>query len=756
MEWIFASFVGLLFLLAAFDLWVGVSNDAVNFLNSAIGSRAARFRTLVIIASIGVFMGACLSNGMMDIARHGIFAPQYFSYREVMLIFLAVMVTDIVLLDVFNSFGMPTSTTVSMVFELLGASFAFVLIKMATDGLPLSMGDYLNTSKALEVIIGIFLSVPIAFVSGMVVQYVSRLLFSFDLTRSRGLRLSLFGGLAVTAILYFMLFKGLKSLAFMQGDVKACLQENTGLILLSVFVVATLLMCLLQWLKVSVLRIVVLFGTFALATAFAGNDLVNFIGVPLAGFSSFGDYMSHSGGLSPDAFMMTSLTESARTPLVFLVGAGAIMVVSLATSKKARRVVETEVGLSRRDEGEEMFGSSRVARSLVRWGTGVGQVMNRCLPTVYLDWARRRFRQPLATNDDHAAYDLVRASVNLCVAALLIALGTSLKLPLSTTFVTFMVAMGSSLSDGAWSRESAVFRITGVLTVIGGWFITAGVAFSAAFFVGGAMHFGGWIVVVVIICGAVYSLIHSQRRFSRKQKELTEQGDVLFKQMLAATSEQEVLPMLRRHIRVNVAEQMDDFAQCWQQLLSGLTNENLRGLRRVNRDLGKKKQTLKSLRRRETICLQRASATAEGVSMSTGFHLLHNSLTQLYYSLRRIAEPSLEHVDNHFTPIKAHWFATYEQPFERLAGLMSDISSSLRRRCEETAPAVFDAERGLKRSLTDTEKQLAALRHEVTTAMENDTAHFTTLSLLLHLVQETEQTVIELRHLVRNLRMAGL
>lgn len=334
MEWMFIGIVVFLFLLAAFDLYVGVSNDAVNFLNSAIGSKAARFSRLVVIASVGVLIGCILSNGMMDIARHGIFSPQYFSFHDVMYIYLAVMVTDVVLLDIFNTFGMPTSTTVSMVFELLGASFAFVVIKMTGDAAALGMADYLNTSKALEVIMGIFLSVPIAFVFGALVQWITRVIFSFNIKTKIRWKIGIYGGIALTAIIYFMLFKGLKDLSFMNADVKAFLNEHILTVLGACFVVFTILMQTLHFMKVNVLRVIVLVGTFALSTAFAGNDLVNFIGVPLAGFSAFLDYSSNGAGVSADNFMMSSLEGSASTPIYFLIAAGAVMVFALATSKK--------------------------------------------------------------------------------------------------------------------------------------------------------------------------------------------------------------------------------------------------------------------------------------------------------------------------------------------------------------------------------------------------------------------------------------
>ncbi len=741
MEWMYLAMVVFLFVLAAFDLWVGVSNDAVNFLNSAIGSKAAKFRTLVVIASVGVFLGCVLSNGMMDIARHGIFTPQYFSFHDVMYIFLAVMVTDIVLLDIFNSFGMPTSTTVSMVFELLGASFAFVVIKMAVGESTLGLGDYLNTSKALEVIMGIFLSVPIAFLTGTFVQWLTRVIFSFSIKSNLRFKIGIYGGLATTAILYFMLFKGLKDLSFMSADVKAALNTHIVAILLGCFVVATVIMQTLHSLKVNVLRIIVLFGTFALATAFAGNDLVNFIGVPLAGFSSFQDFTANACGADAQGFMMTSLASSATTPLVFLVGAGAIMVFSLATSKKARKVVETEVGLSRKSEGDEMFGSSRVARSLVRWGTSVGTFAAKYVPQPVQQYVDSRFQMPENAADDGAAYDMLRASVNLMVASLLIALGTSLKLPLSTTFVTFMVAMGSSLADRAWSRESAVFRITGVLTVIGGWFITAGVAFSACFFVALAMNFGGVVAVVIIVALGIYSIIHSQRRFNKQQNEEQLEGDLLFLQMVTCNDKEAILPMLNRHINVSAAEVLEKYATSLVNVTDALFDENLRPVRRTLRDMEKGKRELKNLRRRETICLRR-TVPATGVRLSTSFHLTHNALRQMLYGLIRIGEPIREYVDNNFLPVKPEFADHYRQLRGHLVSLVTTAAAALRNgRYDEIAQ--------LSENCRVVENSFSQLRDSASVETQDTAANLAATTLLMHVAQETEQLAVELRYFLK-------
>lgn len=741
MEWMFLGMVIFLFVLAAFDLWVGVSNDAVNFLNSAIGSKAARFRTLVIIAAVGVFLGCVLSNGMMDIARHGIFTPKYFSFHDVMFIYLAVMVTDIVLLDIFNSFGMPTSTTVSMVFELLGASFAFVLVKMAFGESALGMADYLNTSKALEVIMGIFLSVPIAFVFGSLVQWLTRIIFTFGIGKNLRYKIGVYGGIAITAILYFMLFKGLKDLSFMSSDVKLFINEHILVILGCCFVASTVVMQVLHACRVNVFRIIVLCGTFALATAFAGNDLVNFIGVPLAGFSSYQDFAAHGGGLTADTFMMASLHDSAQTPLVFLVAAGGIMVFSLATSKKARKVVETEVGLSRKNEGDEMFGSSKVARSLVRWGNSVGTFVATYTPERVRSFIESRFRTPAEADDNGAAYDMLRASVNLMVASLLIALGTSLKLPLSTTFVTFMVAMGSSLADRAWGRDTAVFRITGVLTVIGGWFITAGVAFTACFCVALAMHFGGIAVVALIVAAGIYSIVHSQQRFNKKQREEATEGDMLFRQMLACNDRKAILPMLNRHIGVTTAEVLQLYAEKLTQMTDGLFSESLRPMRHGLRDLNAERQQLKSLRRRETICLRRIDPTT-GVRLSTSFHLIHNSLRQMLYGLIRIGEPAREHVDNNFLPVPQLYAERYCKMRNRLTELMDETAQFLRDgRNPDTDKLCAKCD-----SLND---GIARLRDDIGVAMQAPDTNLTSSTLLLHIVQETEQLAIELCTLIK-------
>lgn len=488
METIYLCFVIFLFALAVFDLMVGVSNDAVNFLNSAIGAKAAPFRTVIIIAAIGVFCGAAMSNGMMEIARHGIFRPEQFFFEDLMWIFLGVMITDIVLLDIFNSLGMPTSTTVSMVFELLGGTFMLAIVKLLSDTTgTLALDDLINGEKALSVIIGFFVSVAIAFSFGALVQWVTRLIFgpspslrdTSPLMGRNGmcqlLKFTLFGAVSMTSIIWFLIIKGLKGSTIMTKDILSWVDAHTWLVLSITFFITYLIslgIYLFPSIKggarggSSLFKVIVLMGTFALATAYAGNDLVNFIGVPLAGFSSFTDWQA--AGSPENSLLMDSLNAPASTPTYFLIIASVIMVWSLATSKKTQNVVKTSVDLSRQDEGDEMFGSSHMARWMVRNSSSMAENFVKYTPNSMKRWIESRFDRTDLVLPEGAAFDMVRASINLVLAGLLVALGTSLKLPLSTTYVTFMVAMGTSLADRAWGRESAVYRITGVLSVIGG------------------------------------------------------------------------------------------------------------------------------------------------------------------------------------------------------------------------------------------------------------------------------------------------
>ncbi len=652
METFYLFLIIFLFVLAVFDLSVGVSNDAVNFMNSAIGSKAASFKVIMVIAAIGIFVGASLSNGMMDIARHGIYQPQHFYFSEIMCILLAVMLTDVVLLDIFNSLGMPTSTTVSLVFELLGGTVAISLIKIANSNGALQLGDLLNTDKAFTVILAIFLSVAIAFFFGAIVQYISRLIFTFNYKKHMNYFIGLFGGLAATSILYFMLIKGLKESSFMEGNLKTMIYSNTDTIVWGALIFFTLLMQVLHWLKVNVFKVVILLGTFALALAFAGNDLVNFIGVPLAGYSSYMDLMAQGGTTTTDTFLMESLLEPAKTPWYFLVGSGLVMVIALATSKKAQAVIKTSVDLARQSDGNENFGTSPVARVLVRTCNNASNTILSVVPLRVKDWIDSRFNNNEIILEDKASFDLVRASVNVVLSGLLIALGTSLKLPLSTTYVAFMVAMGSSLADRAWGRESAVYRITGVLSVIGGWFITAGAAFTICFLVALLIHVGGIAAMAAMVGLAIYMLIRNQILYKKKMKKeaMQEEVDSTISKLRETKDKREALSLFREHSRDELCDVLNFASDTFNRSVHGFMDENLRELRKVMSAIEEKKSYLKQVKRVGTLGVTQLE---HDIAIDKGLYYYQGNdfASEIVFSIRRLTEPGKEHVDNHFSPL---------------------------------------------------------------------------------------------------------
>ena len=730
METIYLCIVIFLFVLAVFDLMVGVSNDAVNFLNSAIGAKAASFKTVLFIAGIGVFIGASLSNGMMDIARHGIYQPEHFYFAEIMCILLAVMLTDVVLLDVFNSMGMPTSTTVSMVFELLGGTFALALIKVHNSD-TLGLGDLINTDKALSVIMAIFVSVAIAFFFGMLVQWIARIVFTFNYKKKMKYSIGLFGGIAATAIIYFMLIKGLKDSSFMTSENKQWIQDNTMMLIGCFFVFFTLLMQILHWLKVNVFKVIVLLGTFALALAFAGNDLVNFIGVPLAGYSSFIDYTTNGTTAGPDGFLMTSLLGPAKTPWYFLIGAGIIMVYALCTSKKAHNVIKTSVDLSRQDEGEESFGSTPIARTLVRISMNIANGVTGIVPENAKKWINTRFRKDEAIIADGAAFDLVRASVNLVLAGLLIALGTSLKLPLSTTYVTFMVAMGTSLSDRAWGRDSAVYRITGVLSVIGGWFLTAGAAFTICFFVAMIIHFGGTIAIVVLIGLAAFSLIRSQIIYKKKKEK--EKGSETLKQLMKSANSDEALQLMRQHTREELSKVLEYAENNFELTVTSFLHENLRGLRRAMGSTKFEKQLIKQMKRTGTVAmckLDNNTVLEKGLYYYQG----NDFASELVYSIARLCEPCLEHIDNNFNPLDA----IQKGEFGDVAEDITYLIQQCRKKLENNDYTHFEED---IRRANDLNAQLSHLKREELQRIQSQTGSVRVSMVYLTMVQEAQNVV---------------
>ena len=748
MEIAYLLIVIFLFTLATIDLTVGVSNDAVNFLSSAVGSKAAKLKHILLVAALGIFIGASFSSGMMDIARHGIFNPDFFYFREVMCIFLAVVISDVFLLDLFNSLGLPTSTTVSMVFELLGASFIVSLIKISTgnfpvvegmDGVMPTIANLLNSDKALTMIISIFLSVAIAFLFGLIVQWISRIIFTFHFRKNVGYKIGIFGGIAVTSILYFMLIKGLKGSSLVTPEIMQWINSNTILLLLGAFAFFTVLMQLLHWMKFNVFKIIVLIGTFSLAMAFAGNDLVNFIGVTLAGFSSFLDFTANAGGLSADQFVMNSLSESAKTSPLFLVAAGTIMVIALYTSKKAKKVLQTSIDLtSQQNEENEMFGSSSIARNIVRSTTNMIDGIARKVPQNVKDWINNRFR-PLEDHTEVVAFDLVRASVNLVLAGLLIAVGTSLKLPLSTTYVAFMVGMGSSLADRAWSRESAVYRVTGVVSVVGGWFVTAGAAFLIASTVASIMYFGGQIAMFIMIALVIYLLVHSHIRYNKKQQQV--KVDEKMEIILKSQSKEEVWEAMKGHSSETLNNVAAFSAETYKTIFEAFAKEELRPLKNSLMKIMVEKNVLKKMRRSETQGFQRMDSTL-ALERTTWYHLCTSSCQQMLNTLIRIAEPMKEHTDNSFTPLSEAYIEEFSPYCRDIYHVLNDISQMIRDNNYSNSEAVSQRAKDIKHKLATLRKEQTIRLHQKTGSLKMDFVY-------LNLIQESHEILSEVRNLLR-------
>lgn len=632
MDSIYWIIITALLLLAAFDLINGVANDAVNFLNSAIGSKAAPVRVILTVASIGVLVGACFSGGMMEVARNGIFHPDMFSYHEVMLLFLGVMISEVILLDTFNTFGLPTSTTVSLVFGILGSAVATALFKISKLRLVQSVWDFINTDKAFEIVTSILLSVAIAFTVGTIVMWISRLAFTFKYQS----RFKWFGcfwcGIAMTAIAYFAVFKGLKESTLMEPSFIQYIDQNLGMALLTAFGGFSVLMFLLQHLfMTNILRLTVLAGTFSLALAFAGNDLVNFIGVPVAGFDAF-SIAKHSGD---PQMMMGALSENVPANFLILLAAGAMMILTLWTSKKAMHVSETELSLSaaQEDEGPEQYGSSVMSRTIVRAALNINAGIERIIPARVRAAVSRRFEYEDIEHSG-APYDMIRATVNLTTSAMLIAIATSLKLPLSTTYVCFMVAMGSSLADRAWGRESAVYRISGVMTVIAGWFITALGGFLIAFVVGLALIYGGTMafVIVTVLCG--YMLIHSN--FLKKGKTSAAPA--------AAGVKSQSTEDIIINLRDEVCRTMESATKIYDRTLIAVFKEN----RKVLRDMVKESNDLfyQSRERKYTLLPTLKKLQSSDVNTAHYYVQVVDYLNEMTKALMHITRPAFEHIDN--------------------------------------------------------------------------------------------------------------
>lgn len=657
MDNIYLLLVFILFLLALSDLIVGVTNDAVNFLNSAVGAKAASYRTILFIASIGIFVGASFSTGMMEVARNGIFNPQHFYFNEIMIIFIAVMITDVILLDAFNSLGLPTSTTVSLVSELMGAAVAVSIYKIATghhfiidDGIErlANMGDYINTAKSLGIITGILSSVIVAFTAGVLIQFVVRLVFTFNYEARLKYLGSIMGGVAITTIVYFLLIKGAKDAVFMSPESKLWIKENSNLIILYSIIGWTVVLQLFRWMfRINILKFVVLTGTFALAMAFAGNDLVNFIGVPIAGFSSF-EIFSSTPNADPHTLLMTGMAadKTVLVPSYMLIIAGVVMVLTLWFSRKARNVTKTELSLSRQHEGEERFGSSFLARNIVRSVIKMSNAIDKIIPQRITNYISSRFdstdaesrRKELGHDAPH--FDLLRAAVNLVASSMLIALATSHKLPLSTTYVTFMVAMGSSLADRSWGRESAVYRITGVLSVIGGWFFTAFSAFIGAFAFAMLINWLGFGAVFGLLALAIYFVYHTHVASKRKQAKEDAVDSFEIEEV-----DGEILPeKILERCKLSVVNVLKDVSKLYDQSLTSFEDEDRRALKQITREVADLNNNTKHMRHNIYPTVRKLQ---EGFIDSGLFYVqVIDYLRESAHCLTYISNPCFDHLDN--------------------------------------------------------------------------------------------------------------
>lgn len=724
MEYVYLFFVVALLLLAIADLTVGVGNDAVNFLNSSIGARVAPFFVIMIIASLGVLAGAIFSSGMMEVARSGIFNPDRFYFSEIMIIFLAVMITDMILLDAFNTYGLQTSTTVSIVFELLGAAVAIALVKTIASGDGIQMiGEYINSARALAIISAILLSVVISFTVGTTVQFFARTLFTFKYERKIPYLGAIWGGLSVSAIFYFLLLKGASGASFMTPEIVAWINQNTLQMLVLGFVSLTVLFQLLYSLfRVNILRIVILIGTFALAMAFASNDLVNFIGVPLAGLESYMLFMSDPT-INPDTYTMESLLDPVQTPTIYLLIAGFIMILTLIFSKKARSVTQTEIDLARQTEGYERFSASPLARTILRMGLELNKFFIWIIPQAVINKMNKSFIPPEKKQKEAASknvpyFDQLRASVNLVVASSLIALATSLTLPLSTTYVTFMVAMGTSLSDRAWGRESAVYRISGVITVIGGWFFTAFAAFTLAFIIALIISWGG-IVAAVIAVGGAFAIIIKTYHFHKIRARRRAQYDAKENQKWDNDS-------ILKNCELSIKKTLSDTARLYAEINNAIINEDRKALRSSLKKIKELNLQAKELKADAYATVRKLQEDA--VDSSHYYIQMLDYLREIAHCVNYMAEPAYEHLDNHHPPLADGQVADVRKLTEKVTELLLAIRQLMDRKEFERISVVIDEQQHILAYLKELKKKQVKLIQAEQVGTRNSLLYFNMLA----------------------------
>jgi len=724
MDNIYILMVAALAILAIADLIVGVSNDAVNFLNSAIGSKAISFRTIMIVASLGVAFGAVFSSGMMEVARKGIFVPGEFYFNEIMIIFMAVMITDILLLDFFNTLGMPTSTTVSIVFELLGAAVAMALIKISTDGESISeLGKYINTQKATEIIIGIVASVIVAFSIGAFVQYVSRLLLSFDFEKKAKWVGAIFGGVALAAITYFIFIKGLKGTDY-YAEIKPFIEGKTALIIIMSFVIWTVLSYLfIQLFKTNIYKLIILVGTFALALAFAGNDLVNFIGVPIAGWQSYQAWVG--SGIPATEFAMDVLGKKVETPTLLLLIAGLIMVLTLWFSTKAKKVVKTSLDLSSQGETQERFEPHFLSRNLVKSTMMISKYFKIIMPNYMLNKIDKQFEKPVidlpkGRTHELPAFDMVRAAVNLMVASVLISIATSMKLPLSTTYVTFMVAMGTSLADRAWGSESAVYRVAGVLNVIGGWFFTAISAFIAAGTVAYLIHLGGATMIAVLLLFAIILLTRNYIKHIRKSREVKAEDSL-------SRAESNSIHGVIEESADNISKSLKRVGKINRRTIDGLINQDLATLKKAKETVVKLENEIEDLQNNIFYFIKDLDDSYLGASK---FYIdVIGSLQDMAQSASFIAKVSHKHVNNQHRELKPKQAEELLEINDKMLGLFEEIRVVFDARTfDKIVPGIIEGKLALLEDVKDSiQRQVERTRARDSTSPKNTTLYFSIL-----------------------------
>ena len=739
MDNIYILMIAALAILAIADLVVGVSNDAVNFLNSAIGSKAVSFKTIMIVASLGVAFGALSSSGMMEVARKGIFMPSEFYFNEIMIIFMAVMITDILLLDFFNTLGMPTSTTVSIVFELLGAAVVMSLIKISTsDSQTIAdLGQYINTAKATEIILGILLSVVVAFSIGAFVQYNTRLLLTFNFEQKAKWVSALFGGIAATAITYFILIKGLKGASFVSGDFKLFISENAMIIVALSFIFWTALCSLITAVfKMSVYKFIIIIGTFAIAMAFAGNDLVNFIGVPIAAWQSYEAWVA--SGVPATEFSMEVMSKKVPTPSLLLFLAGLVMVLTLWFSKKAKRVLKTSLDLSNQDSVKERFESNFLSRGIVRFSTVISKYHGTILPKKVQDKIEKQFEKPkvLKLVDKHQelpAFDMVRASVNLMVASILISIATSMKLPLSTTYVTFMVAMGTSLADRAWGRESAVYRIAGVLNVIGGWFFTAFSAFVASGIIAYLIYLGEAPMIAILLLITVLLLVRNYLSYKKKS------NNAHLKDGLKKAESKTVQGIIEESAD-NISNVVSRTNKIYSHMLNGLATEDLSKLKKSRKGVEKLNTEVDELRDDIFYFIKNLDETS--VRGSNFYIIILGYLQDVAQSLDFLAKTSYKHINNNHKALKFSQIKDLQDINNSFESLLNEIEMIFNNRDFEKLGDIINGKQKAQDDLAvKISSQITRTRSEEDVSPKNTALHF---SLLL----ETKDLVSAIMNLI--------